>query len=238
MPAPSSETQFFGMLRALGMMIGYFFAGIFGLFGWLFGSILNVKYESDKQRREEEQARIDAEKMPDLTGDTAQLESNVTRALLEADFPKGQEITALLRETIKEVRTEHNLPTPCESITEILVPLIVDLYDVSGLTALPRRRTFIDPIDEGRYRDELKTVAKRTEDPDRTITVALDALSDLWLGFSQSLPPMALVNASQNNGKPFVTIPLIDVLPDVGRIVENIEYLFCSGDPVELALYQ
>ena len=96
-------------------------------------------------------------------------------------------------------------------------------------------------IEDGRYRDRLIAFNKKSEDAQRTLEVINNTISTAYLKFLGTLPPLAKVPlevfAQTDEIEHPATLPLIDIIPDVGKTVLAFMMPFYAEPVTELALF-
>lgn len=96
-------------------------------------------------------------------------------------------------------------------------------------------------IEDGRYRDQLIAFNKKTQDAPRTLQLINATLSTAYLKFLDTLPPLARVTLEQfgqtDEVEHFATLPLIDVLPNVGKSVDALLRPFFADDAEDIGLF-
>jgi hypothetical protein len=98
------------------------------------------------------------------------------------------------------------------------------------LAPLPPANT----IEEGKYRDRLLAQTKKIADPAKTLDLFTQTLSESLA--SLPLPPMAHGRASPDTTHPY-TIPLIDLLPNIGQAINEMLDPFCATEVANLDLF-
>lgn len=233
---PEFEEQFsdfFGMIRGMFLAIGWLVTGIIWLIGLPF-QLAKEKKEEQEQKSLEEKRK--AERFPDLKGDTAALEANVSRAFLE-QAPSDAKLETMLDERVRTLIKDPAVPKPFHTIAEPLIDALFEYAKRDEHFHLPSRRAFTDAIDEGRYRDQLKDAMKKVERPEQASEAIVHTLAQIYRLICQSLPPMARAVKGQYGVEPFLALPLIDVLPNTHAIVHGIAQALLDDAVRDLDLF-
>ena len=103
-----------------------------------------------------------------------------------------------------------------------------ELYEAEKLDTIPSPPPIPDSIIAARYRDQLVGLISKLSDP-ALMDVAAGAVVDSFKNFAETLPPAALHSSEEliaqvEDRAPAAqfTVPLIDMLPDAGRSVEEL----------------
>lgn len=96
-------------------------------------------------------------------------------------------------------------------------------------------------IEDGRYRDRLIAFNKKTQDAQHTLEVINNTISTAYLNFLATLPPLAKVSSEVFSQTDEIEhpamLPLVDVIPDVGKAVLALMMPFYAEPVSELALF-
>ena len=96
-------------------------------------------------------------------------------------------------------------------------------------------------IEEGRYRDKLIAHQRKPVAAPHTLEVVHSTLGKCYLDFIAALPPIATDDPKNSpdatRWKPFATVPLIDLLPDVGKSVLDLILPYFSEEADQLGLF-
>lgn len=169
---------------------------------------------------------------------TDQLMAATEQRAITANFPS---LDAFLEAHIGRLLDAFDDKLPAYSIYLIMVRVAAHLYEAEDLNnplpPLPPSGT----IEDGRYRDKLLVRMRKAADAPKTLEAFNDALSSAYLRLVDSLPPLALASREQfaetDEGVPFATFPLIDLLPDPGRAVMQVMMPFFSEEIEQLGLF-
>lgn len=108
------------------------------------------------------------------------------------------------------------------------------------LSPLPAAAT--NSIEEGRYRDALLARMRTVKNGQRTVDCIHTSLGAAFTTFTRHLPPIARANqqsfAKAVQGEiPLCTVPVIDLLPNIGRVVRDLSSPFYTHEAQELELF-
>ncbi len=129
---------------------------------------------------------------------------------------------------------------PVLPLFECLVEVAERIYEMEGfdnpIPSLPSS----DPIEEGRYRDLMRIHAEKMADAPRTLGLFTEALTQSLAAFRDALPPDALVDKSGllADREPAVTVPVLDLIPDIGQLAYDVAINFYTREIQELRLFQ
>ncbi len=151
-----------------------------------------------------------------------------------AVYPTTDEyISAYLDRTI----AEGDLPV--FAITSQLAGIAQTLYEAESLQTLPVLVFPEGSIEEARYRDKLIRYQLKSADPAKTIQTFSNALFESFAAFRSHLPPLAKdarYIPPDVDPAPF-TVPLIDVIPDVGKAIQDTVLPFFRNDARAIHLF-
>lgn len=126
---------------------------------------------------------------------------------------------------------------PAVSILRGFSKVIRELYEAEDLVNPVPPLAPVGEIEEGRYRDRLIIRAKKLADAERTMTLLGNALGSFMLDFTSRLPPMAMDDPKASDDG-LATVPLIEVVENVGAIVQSIYMTFAAPQLVEAGLFK
>ena len=156
-------------------------------------------------------------------GDNATLYSN-TKALLEAaQLPDPTTFCKRVGRRFIQRCDERGIALPHHDLGFQMFGAAAALYAAERLTDLPPNpaaySNFGDTAVIGQMRDLLLNAQRKLAIPDKT----LDLLENAIVDCSSSLPPACLHSHMRERTRPdeAIMIPLIDLLPNVGQIIED-----------------
>jgi hypothetical protein len=162
----------------------------------------------------------------------AQLHGAAQEQLTAAGFPVVDEFT---RSYVKYLYDRWQPTLPAGAIYETMSEIAEGLYTAEALDHPLPLPLALTPIEEGRQRDRMALQMRRSENPSATLDAFADALTQAFDGVCAALPPMACATKEQlladDEPAPLATVPLVDVLPDISSIVQDIVLAFFS-EPV------
>ncbi len=152
-------------------------------------------------------------------------------AALDFDFPLTQTFSA---DVLQAVLTRVGDATPCPAILSAFTQIAEELYiaEEFTLTGIVEPPALLDTIEGARYREKL--VRQRAKLADATaFETTRQTLIDIFVEIAKGLPPVARQSAAEttpgrDNATPIAafSVPLIDILPDVGKQVEEVIFGF------------
>jgi Type IV secretion-system coupling protein DNA-binding domain len=130
------------------------------------------------------------------------------------------------------------------NLTTDLCDLTGSLYEVEQLNnplqPLPPLLS-VNEIEEGRFRDQLLAHQRKSVDAPRTLEVFNATLSTCYRKLIAALPPIAKSTpaefAKTDTVKSFATLPLIDLMPNVGKTVMSMIRPFFNEEVEEIGLF-
>jgi Type IV secretion-system coupling protein DNA-binding domain len=171
---------------------------------------------------------------------TSEIAAAAQQRVIAANFPDTNAfLDGLSRRLVEAWRPS----LPNYGALETMLDIAETLYDGEGLNNPLPPAPPSSPIEEGRYRDQLLAQARRSADAPATLAAFSDALSRSLAAFHDALPPMARstpqeIIAAEDGEKPtLATVPIIDLLPDVGRTVWGVAIAFYTDEVKELGLF-
>jgi hypothetical protein len=130
---------------------------------------------------------------------------------------------------------------PIKPIMRTTVQIASDLYEAEDLyNPLPPIQPAGDAIAEGRYRDRLLDRLRKTSDPQKTLSVIQKTLGEVAQAIYSALPPMARTDREHyhNEIEPFATVPLLDTIPNIAEVVQEIVLPFQNPEVTEHNLFK
>jgi len=132
---------------------------------------------------------------------------------------------------------------PNYDVLDAMLNIAETLYDAEGLNNPLPPAPPSSPIEEGRYRDQLLAQARKSADAPVTLAAFSDALSLSLAAFREALPPMArwtaqeIIAAEDSEAPPLATVPIIDLIPNIGQAVWDVAIAFYTDEVKELDLF-
>src|SRR5207302_319609 len=129
-----------------------------------------------------------------------------------------------------------------------VLPVFVDIVDVA--TTIYEMEAFnnplvplpSDPIEQGRWRDELRIHSQKMHDAPRTLGIFTEALTRSLAIFRDALPAGVLVTKDEllaaGNRPAALTVPSRELIPDAEQLAEEIALPFSGQDISELRLFR
>jgi hypothetical protein len=169
---------------------------------------------------------------------TDQLYAQAQQRSITANLPHPEDFVDVYGDRLIEAIADD---LPASQVYLAMVRIAEALYKSEGLhNPLPPIAT-ANAIEEGRYRDQLIAYQRKAADAPRTLEVFSATLSKCYLDFIAALPPIAKATPAEfakcDEGEPFATFPLVDVLPDSDRMVWSLMLPFFREDVEQLGLF-
>jgi hypothetical protein len=162
---------------------------------------------------------------------TDQLHAHAEQRSTIANFPDRQTfVRAHLVRLLESLGDEFPTDDTYQAIADVAGALY-DSEDLANpLAPLPPSNT----VEEGRYRDKLLLRMRKSTDAEKTLTIFNETLSRCFHRFLSALPPVAKTSRdvffADERPQPFATVPLIDVIPDIPRVVMSVLAPFFSEE--------
>ncbi|MDR3571754.1 MAG: type IV secretion system DNA-binding domain-containing protein, partial [Candidatus Pacebacteria bacterium] len=138
----------------------------------------------------------------------------------------------------------HQKTPPIPPVVYFFVAVSEVLFQDEAFDKLPNAPARLDGIDGARYRDLLAERLKRTQDPALTIATMENTLRESLRDFHKLLPGVAQASRSKlaelleaDDATRAIKVPLIELLPDVGKAVDAVVLPFFSQEVRELNLF-
>jgi hypothetical protein len=138
----------------------------------------------------------------------------------------------------------HQTTPPIPQIVRFFLAVFEVLYQDEGFDKLPNAPARLTGIDGARYRDLLADRMRRTQDPARTLAIMENTLKECFGDFHKVLPAVAQVSRAKlaalieaDEEPQTIKIPLIDLVPDIGKVAEVLALPFFSQEVRELNLF-
>ena len=172
---------------------------------------------------------------------TDQLYAVAQQRSVTANFPNTDKFMDAHLDRFLEVISED---LPAYSIYLTMARITEALYEEENLdNPLPPLSPLlsVNEIEEGRFRDQLLAHQRKTVDAPRTLEVFNATLSKGYLELIAALPRIAKSTPAEfskcGEAESFATLPLIDVMPDVGKTVMSLVSPFFNQDVEEIGLF-
>lgn len=168
---------------------------------------------------------------------TAQIQAAADQRVIAANFPEGD---AFAQSYIRRLYDAWRPELPSPDIFETLGEIAETLYEAEGLNNPLPPAPIVNGIEEGRHRDRLLAHMRKCQDAPGTLATFTDTLSRSLTGFRDALPPLACVTPQEfiaEDRQPLATVPVIDVLPDVGGVVLDMTSPFFAETVGDLDLF-
>jgi hypothetical protein len=176
-------------------------------------------------------------------GDNATLYARTAALVAAADFPNAEDFSSYYLSRFLDRCDELRVPLPHVEIAIQMAGAIAGLYAAERFTDLPPNPALYglhgDNVVLGKMRDLLVRQQLKALDPVVTITALSDAIIASLVAVARALPALAQgFDPSATAIPAATTIPLIDVLPDVGTIIEQAIEPFSSARANSLGLFR
>jgi hypothetical protein len=172
---------------------------------------------------------------------TDQLYMVTQQRSVSANFPDTEKfMVAHLDRFVDVIRDD----LPARSIYVMMARITETLYEDENLNnplaPLPPLIS-VNEIEEGRFRDQLIAHQRKTVDAPRTLEVFNATLSTCYLKLIAALPPIAKSTPAEfvksGETESLATLPLIDLMPDVGKTIMLMLRPFFDDEVEEIGLF-
>ncbi len=226
-----SEETFFEILKA----IGYFIAALAALIGFIFESI--VRAGRHAFRRADENATI---RKLEVRYDTNQVYEQNVQLARATGFPDVSEFMESFYDRFIDQCDDLEI-IPAQPVRGALLKAAGRIYGAEGLAAPLAKPSGLGPIEEARYRDQLMARMRKQSNP-QTLPLIHRALLDSQLALAKCLPTLAYQDPNEdgeeeNKPQANMTVPLIDVMPNVGNAVYEMILPLFHPDAIEAGLF-
>jgi hypothetical protein len=207
---------------------------------WIFGDSDAAELDrfAAEQARHEFQAIQDAVIGPH--GSNAELAGATAKLVLNAGFPQPLPFAASLMLKFYERCDDLRIPLPHDNIIIEMCAAAAGFYaDEEFHRVLPDLPADNDPaytVAIGRARDFLLRQQVKALDPAATLEALSNAIIESYIAIARCVP--ALAHARNDPPASGATIPLIDILPSVGQIIECAIEPFSSPKAVRYGLFR
>jgi hypothetical protein len=116
------------------------------------------------------------------------------------------------------------------------------LYDDEEVARLPALPIAPNDIEEARYRDRLLAYMKKTQDMPGVLALMNKAITEASSAYVEALSPMARTGTAtflpETSPRPYATVPLLDVIPNVGQAITTIASAFYTEEVIQKRLFR
>lgn len=171
---------------------------------------------------------------------TSEIAAAAQQRVIAANFPDTE---AFLDGFSRRLVEAWRPSLPNYDILDAMLGIAETLYEAEALNNPLPPAPPSSPIEEGRYRDQLLAQARKSADAPATLATFSDALSRSLAAFRDALPPMArstaqeIVAAENGDASPLATVPIVDLLPNVGQTVWDVAIAFYTDEVKDLGLF-
>src|SRR3984957_13229587 len=171
-------------------------------------------------------------------GSNNDLHATTLRLLKDANFPSVEQFTRRTVLLFLEGCEEAGKAPPSDPIARQLLSIAAEMYALECIapelvndTTLPNPAHYPNGIAAGQMRDHLLAQQQKAIHPGRTLDTIRDALLEAFACFYRCLPPAALGLADFDDCQ---TIPLLEMLSDVGAVIEAVTGPFLADNEIGL----
>jgi hypothetical protein len=158
--------------------------------------------------------------------------------LIAANFPPADQFFGTY---VKQLYDLWKPVFPSGVIYQAMGEIAEQLYAAEGFEHPLPSTSPISPIEEGRQRDRLLVHMRRSENAPTTLALFSDTLTRAFAGLREALPAMACVTPDEllaGSERPsLASVPLIDILPDIGSVVHRMVLAFATEPVRQLDLF-
>jgi hypothetical protein len=192
---------------------------------WLFG----FEREDWSQRRiEQERDRIRAvyAALDGPYGSNAELYNSTVRLIQAAKLPDSTKFAKRTLLRLIETCDELKLPYPHTNLAIQMAGVAAGLYAAEGFQHLPPNPALYGSTGYnkalGTIRDILINLNRKAAQPDRTLDILQKTIVSSFVAVIRLLPPLALEDPhDEEGGSEVATIALLDLLPNVSKLIEE-----------------
>jgi hypothetical protein len=116
------------------------------------------------------------------------------------------------------------------------------LYEEEEVARLPALPIAPNDIEEARYRDRLLAYVKKTQDMPGVLALMNKTITEASSAYVEALSPIARTGTAtflpETSPRPYATVPLLDVIPNVGQAITTIASAFYSEDVIQKGLFR
>jgi hypothetical protein len=175
-------------------------------------------------------------------GDNATLYEFTKQLVEAAKFPNYNKFAAQAVLRLVDRCTEQRIPLPHDNVLLYMVGAAASLYAAEQLNDLPPNPALYsnkgDTAVLGEMRDLLLQHQRKVAVPRATLDSLIDAISTSFLAIARHLPPLAHEDAAGDVSQAAVTVSLIDLLPNVGHIIEQSLDAYNLPEAKQLGLFR
>ena len=165
------------------------------------------------------------------------LQKAAQQQLLAANFPAADPFA---RTYIVELYELWQPSFPASVIYTAMADMAESLYEAEAFAEPLPLPAPLSPIDEGRQRDRLRLQMRRSENPAASLEVFSATLTETFTAIRNALPPMACATQEEllaDDQPSLASVPLLDILPEVGQIVHDLVLEFFTEPIRRLNLF-
>lgn len=156
----------------------------------------------------------------------------------KAEFPKADDfLGSHLERFLESCGNEF----PANAVYLAYADLVGNLYRFEELSnPLPPLQTFANPIEEGRYRDQVIAHMKKLDDPNRTLLLIHQTFANTIALFMRYLPQMAKQTSDQyfaDEPPSFAAVPAFETIKRVPELVHELSRLYFANDLIEHGIF-
>ena len=158
-----------------------------------------------------------------------------------ADFPSPDEFLNAFHDRYIKDCEAAKIPASGYHARTSALSAAYQIYEVEDLHAQPSPLTSVidGTIEAARYRDFVLAKARLAANPARTMTVLADALSRSLVAYTKALPRIASDEGDNDpDNEAQITVPLIDLMPNVAETISDIVFPFFQPDAIDLGLFK
>jgi hypothetical protein len=168
------------------------------------------------------------------------LSSAVALRTIEANFP---DTDTFIKSYLQRLIDAWQQRIPVWPVLSRMAEAAADIYELEQLTNPIAPVAPSDPIELGRYADELNLHMRKIVDAPKTLAVLTDALTQSLAALRDRLPETALQSRRTFHDTidappPPLTVPLIDALPDIPQAVYDVAIAFYTDEIRDLGLFR
>jgi hypothetical protein len=210
------------------------------LLDWLFPE---SDYDWRQRARDEERERVRAvyKALDGPYGTNAELYDLTAKLVEKAKFPRDEAFAKRVLNQFLDRCETLRVPLPYSKVAIQMYGAIAGLYVAEAFDCLPPNPALYGShgYNEslGTLRDILIRLQRKAAQPERTITVLSNCIIDSLLAITRHLPPLARDHPEEDDTNEGMTIALIDLLPNVGAIIEDALAPFESPEAKDLQLF-
>ncbi len=177
-----------------------------------------------------------------LMASNAELYDLTAKLVEKAKFPKDEAFARRVLNQFLDRCETLRVPLPYSKVAIQMYGAIAGLYVAEAFDRLPPNpRSFTALMATTKAWAHCVTSSfasqRKAAQPERTITVLSNCIIDSLLAITRHLPPLARDHSEDDDANEGMTIALIDLLPNVGPIIEDALAPFESPEARDLQLF-